>query len=188
MVAVRADNDTITSAPVNLADLRTFTATYGELFPKVMQVVNIPLGQPAQAEEVAQEVFLEVWKKAADFDSSLGTPATWIFMIARRRAVDRVRSEQRQGIRTQPTFTDADQSVDDCGVQILNQDLLALPLAKLLPTQRAAIELFYYQGMTFQEVSDHLGIPLGTAKSRVRLGLHHLRNSLAGWDQVASGF
>jgi RNA polymerase sigma-70 factor (ECF subfamily) len=163
-------------------------AAFAELFERVSsQVLGVSLRvlrDRALAEEVAQEVMVEVWKKADRFDPDRGSASGWITTLAHRRAVDRVRSEQagrdrddRVSRRDQPRAFDA--VADDVEVR-LDHWQVRQALATLTDRQREAIELAYFAGHTYRDVARVLEIPEGTAKSRLRDGLLRLRESLEG--------
>jgi len=163
-------------------DESAFEALYDASAPMVYGLARRVLGDAAQAEEVAQEVLVEVWQTAARYDPARGAALSWIAAIAHRRAVDRVRASQasrtrdlREGILG---YQEAQDDVEDLAVlhadgQRARQALLDLPDA-----QREAIALAYYDGLTHQEVSDRLGVPLGTVKTRIRDGLSKLRDRM----------
>lgn len=172
--------------PVQLDDLLVETGNgsrsaydtlYGLVIGRVFGLAKRVLRDPSMAEEVAQEVMVEIWKKAPNFDPELGTATSWVSMIAHRRAVDRVRSEQARRDREARTFEhDGDQSeLDDALIANEERAEVTSALSELTPTQRTAIELAFYEGKTHTEVSEVLDIPLGTAKTRIRDGLTKLR-------------
>jgi RNA polymerase sigma-70 factor, ECF subfamily len=156
----------------------------GDLFDRVgarvYGVVQRVVRDPAQAEEVTQEVMLEVWTNAARFDATRGSPRSWIVTMARRRAIDRVRSEQASRDRTQKIgIRDQQRAFDEVSEQVIlgeEHTEVAAALAGLSGLQRQAIELAYYQGHTYREVAELLDTPLGTIKTRMRDGLLRLRD------------
>jgi len=134
-----------------------------------------------EAEEVVQETFLEVWKRADSFDGERGSAAGWIVAIARSRALDRLRS--RSSAERAATAARAEESATvplpiESAEQRQVRDRVQVALATLPPEQRAAIELSYYEGLTQREIADRTGDPLGTVKTRVRLALAKLASLL----------
>jgi len=161
-------------------------AAFGEVYDlmagKVFGLVRRVLRDEAQSEEVFQEVMLEVWRKASRYDSSLGSPSTWVMTIAHRRAVDRVRSAQTAADReVQVARREADRPFDEVSEQAavrFEQRQVRRCLSFLTPLQRESISLAYYQGYSYPEVASLLGIALGTVKTRMRDGLIRLRDCM----------
>ncbi len=163
-------------------DQLAFAALYDRVTPQVLGVALRVLRDRALAEEVAQEVMVEVWRKADRFDPDRGTASGWITTLAHRRAVDRVRSEQasrdrddRVSRRDEPRAFDA--VADEVQVN-LDHWQVRRALSTLTDRQREAIELAYFGGHTYRDVARVLDIPEGTAKSRLRDGLLRLREAL----------
>ena len=132
------------------------------------------------AEEVAQDVFLTVWRKAHLFDPHRAPVSAWIFQIARNRRIDVIRKENRP--MPQEELVSADTEEDASQITALEQEcgLLRSALAALKPDQREMIERAYLGDLTHKEISDQTGLALGTVKSRIRLGLERLRHELKG--------
>lgn len=179
-------------------DALTFVAlqrdktAYAELFsyfaPRLKAFGMKMFGNEQQALEMVQDTMLNVWKKAALFDASRGCASTWIFTIARNVRFDMLRKKQsrKDDISADDLWLNGEYpepQADDDAAQWDNQLLtekLAPHFAKLPPAQREVMEKVYLLEMTHQEVSDELGIPLGTVKSRIRLALDRLREALDG--------
>ncbi|CAN5250704.1 sigma-70 family RNA polymerase sigma factor [soil metagenome] len=169
-------------ADVAHGDRDAFAALYDRLGASVYGLVRRVVRDPAQSEEVTQEVLLEVWRTAPRFDVSRGSAVTWIMTMAHRRAVDRVRSEQatrdrndRAGAREGAGAHDV--VAEEVEVR-LEHEHVRRALAALTDLQREAVELAYYGGRTYREVAELLGAPLGTVKTRMRDGLIRLRDAL----------
>jgi RNA polymerase sigma-70 factor (ECF subfamily) len=165
-------------------DQQAFASVYDATAPRVFGLVLRVVRDRAQAEEVTQEVFLQVWRSAGSFDAARGSALAWILTLAHRRAVDRVRSAVARTAREDVYESRQVSGPYDSTAEVVEERMEARrvrsALERLSETQRAAIELAFFEGLTHPEVSDRLGVPLGTAKTRIRDGLHRLRNQLGG--------
>jgi RNA polymerase sigma-70 factor (ECF subfamily) len=137
---------------------------------------------PAQAQEVTQEAYFEVWRTAARFDSEKGSAISWLMTIVHRKAVDRVRSAEAAS-RRDSAYRDANQTVEhdstaDAAEASLEARRVRTALSGLTQVQREAITLAYYGGYTHTQVATMLDLPVGTAKTRIRDGLIRLRDAL----------
>jgi RNA polymerase sigma-70 factor (ECF subfamily) len=163
-------------------DERAFERLYDLVAPRVYGLIRRVLRDPAQAEEVAQEVLVEVWRNAARFDPARGSATTWIFTITHRRAVDRVRSDQAdtdRAARAGRLAVDAPYDVvDDEVAGRLERRQVRRCLDDLTELQRQAVILAYYQGHSYPQVAELLNAPLPTVKTRMRDGLIRLRDCL----------
>jgi RNA polymerase sigma-70 factor (ECF subfamily) len=165
-------------------DPDAYTDFYRVVRPHVIRITQGVIRDRSLAEEVAQEVLFEVWRKAGDFDPAKGSWRGWVSTLARRRAVDRVRSEQASRDRDDRIARrDVRDQVDDVADDVerrLDHWQVRRALDALTVRQREAIELAYFGGHTYRDVALVLGIPEGTAKSRLRDGLQRLREALEG--------
>ncbi|GAA3613587.1 sigma-70 family RNA polymerase sigma factor [Marihabitans asiaticum] len=139
------------------------------------------------AEEVVQEVYIQVWRQAAGFDPARGSALAWLLTLTHRRAVDRVRSEQSQTDRLHRyELLERGQhhsSAEEEGQARIDAAALRAALDMIGEPHRTAVALAYLEGLTHREVADHESIPLGTAKTRIRDGLSKLRDRMRGGDQ-----
>jgi len=155
----------------------TFYDRYArQVFPLILRIVR----DPADAADVLQDVFWEAWQSAPAYDPARGTPEAWIFMRARTRAIDRVRAIRRRG----ETFVaPVDEALaaaapdpgGDAAERMEDRDMVLGALGRLSDAQREVLELAYYGGLTQTEIAERLKQPLGTVKTRIRLGLERLR-------------
>jgi RNA polymerase sigma-70 factor (ECF subfamily) len=153
----------------------------GSIYSLVLRI----LGDEGDAEDVVQEVFTQAWRNAGKYDASRGAVAAWLLVMARSRAIDRLRARRSRpegqtvaddrvmSMLPSPGPDVASELLDAEQVRRMQQALASLPLL-----QRAAIELAYYEGLSQREIAERLEEPLGTIKTRIRLGLLKLRDTL----------
>lgn len=163
-------------------DEQAFASFYDLTSSVVHGVALRVLGNQALAEEVTQEVFVELWRIAPRYDRSKGSPRAWAATVAHRRAVDRVRAEQASrdrdavdGRQRHPVQDAGRDAVGDTVVTRLDQERVSAALDQLPEPQRVAVTMAYYGGHTYRQVADLLHEPEGTIKSRIRDGLTRLR-------------
>ncbi len=153
---------------------------YGRiLFGLLMRILN----NREEAEDVLQEVFLQVWRKAADFDESRGRPFTWLVTLARSRGIDRLRALASRERVAEAGAREVSEEISDAATDALKSEqrgLVSDALAKLPDEQKRPIMLAYFDGLTQSEIATRLGAPLGTVKTRMRTGMIRLRELLAG--------
>ncbi|AKK01983.1 sigma-70 family RNA polymerase sigma factor [Corynebacterium epidermidicanis] len=166
---------------VAAGDSNAFGLFYDELAPQVLGVAQHIIRDRTQAEEVTQEVFMELWRTAASFDPAQSSARSWALRLTRLRAIDRLRSDMAAKKRDTAEFVQQmttwiaaeDEAVADLEAQEIRElvDSIGEP-------HRTAIMLAYFTGMSHAEVAEATGVPLGTAKTRVRDGMSKLRNAL----------
>jgi RNA polymerase sigma-70 factor (ECF subfamily) len=163
-------------------DQAAFESVYDRVAAPVFGLVRRVLRNSAQAEEVAQETLLEVWRTAARFDAGRGTALSWVMTIAHRRAVDRVRSEaaaaEREARAAAAAVPAAADEVAEAVEASLEAEQVSRCLDGLTALQRESVTLAYYSGYTYPQVAAALGVALGTVKTRIRDGLKRLRDCL----------
>jgi RNA polymerase sigma-70 factor (ECF subfamily) len=141
------------------------------------------LGRESDAQDVLQEVFLQVWRKAVDFDASKGSARTWLIVLTRSRCLDRLRRKSRKEGRELPlgegAAEPAEAAVGSSGLELSEAGLAVRQALAVLPEpQRRAIEASYFDGLSQSEIAKKTGEPLGTVKTRMRLGMLKLMDLL----------
>ena len=161
-------------------DETAFATLYDQLAPRVFGLALRIVRDPAQAEEVAQEAFVDMWRTAARYDPARGSAVSWALTIAHRRAVDRVRAEQATADRARRATVSevAFDEVVEAATARFEQQQVRRCLGGLTELQREAVTLAYYRGLTYREVAELLGAALPTIKSRMRDALIRLRDCL----------
>jgi RNA polymerase sigma-70 factor (ECF subfamily) len=140
------------------------------------------VGDPAVAEEIVQDVFLRVWEKAGTYDASISKVSTWLTSITRHRAIDEFRRGKRRPDKTSVSWTELSPGDDlrspgteeEAELSMQNK-LVRQALNNLSPGEREALALAYFKGYSHSEIAQHLGIPLGTVKTRIRMAMQKLR-------------
>jgi RNA polymerase sigma-70 factor, ECF subfamily len=163
-------------------DEAAFEQLYDLLIGPLYGVIRRIVRDPAQSEEVAQEVMVELWRSAPRYSPDRGSAMTWAMTIAHRRAVDRVRSAQASADRDENVGRrQLARPFDEVSEQVatrLEQEQVRRCLGMLTDLQRESVVLAYYGGRTYREVGELLNTPLGTIKTRLRDGLIRLRDCL----------
>jgi RNA polymerase sigma-70 factor (ECF subfamily) len=182
-----ADRDALWNSYVRRAaagDRQAFATLYDETSNMVYSVALRILGNEADAEEVTLDVYAQVWRTAAKFTNERGSVNAWLIMLARSRAIDRFRSRSRSRAEepVDALMELAGGGPDPEQVSLLaeNTDRIRAALQSISPEQREAIELAFFSGYTQSELAEHLGEPLGTVKTRIRLGMMKLKDQLGG--------
>ena len=173
-------------SPPNLKDPRQFDDAYRQLAPQAIAAANRVLRDEAAAEDVVQDVFMQLWLRPGSYDAARGPLGAYVTMLARSRALDRWRTKsaregalERSKDEARVTGAGAEPSADEHVLRRERSRTLAGALKHLPAEQRDALLLAYGRGMSANEIADATAIPLGTAKSRIRLGLRKTRENLA---------
>ncbi|HUI47279.1 MAG TPA: sigma-70 family RNA polymerase sigma factor [Acidimicrobiia bacterium] len=171
-------------------DPGALTETYDQLGSYVFGLAARVIGDRRAAEDITQDVFLALWERPEAFDPERGRLRTFIGTVAHRRAVDVVRREEarrRRNARDAAAVLPVP-DIEELAMAIITAEHVRTEVDRLPPEQRAAIELAYFAGRTYRQVAADLGIPEGTAKSRMRLGLRRIADALAakGLEQTWS--
>jgi RNA polymerase sigma-70 factor (ECF subfamily) len=178
---VRRAEDAALLARIVDRDERAVESLYARYSGPLYSLAYQVTGADRFAQEVVQEVFIAVWKDAARFDPARGALAPWLFSLARHKAIDLVRREANIRKRTADVDMELEVAPDDVDREVwqnLRRDRVRAAIAQLSEPQRTALELAFFAGLTHVEVAERLGIPLGTAKTRIRSALLKLRDAL----------
>ena len=163
-------------------DESAFGEVYDAVTPMVFGLARRVVRQAEQAEEVSQEVMLQVWQQATRFDASRGSAMSWIMTMTHRRAVDRVRSAQASSDRElrvgRESHVREHDEVTEAVEQRLEAEAVRDCVDALTEVQRESVTLAYFGGYSYPQVAERLGTPLGTVKTRMRDGLIRLRDCL----------
>lgn len=167
---------------VTLGDEAAFEQLYDQFSGRVFGLSRRIVRNPSQAEEVAQEVFLEIWRRASRFDAARGSATSWIMTLTHARSVDRVRSVQASADRELKVAYASHEVEVDTVVEAVESKFERRAVQKCLgaltEVQRESITLAYYSGYTYREVAELLSTPLPTIKTRLRDGMIRLRDCL----------
>jgi RNA polymerase sigma-70 factor (ECF subfamily) len=144
------------------------------LFGLLVRILN----SREEAEDILQDVFIQVWRRAKDFDEKRGRPFTWLVTLTRSRAIDRLRQlGARQRLAASAERDQADEASDALSdtIKVAQKEIVQRALAQLPDEQRHTLVLAYFEGLTQSEIASKLGAPLGTIKTRMRSGMIKLR-------------
>ena len=164
---------------------RLYDSTNRMVYGLILRIVS----NTHTAEEVLLDVYLQIWRKAEAYDAGKGTVLAWLFTIARSRAIDALRSRasresgQQDPLDTAAVAVDRSPSPEENSSISQRRQFVQDCLAELSPDQRQAIELAYFRGLSHSEIAETLKQPLGTVKTRVRLGMARLRESLRRYKE-----
>ena len=139
------------------------------------------LSNKPDADEVALDVFKQIWNKALDYEPDRGSPSAWLITVTRSRAIDKIRSDTKRRTTNEPLLTDSIDNTplpDETASVREKRELIDKALSELTPKQRKSIELAYFNGLSQSEISELMNEPLGTVKSWMRTGMMRLREIL----------
>jgi len=179
--AQRRREDAALLARVVARDEAAVEALYARYSGPLYSLAYQVTGAERFAQDVVQETFVALWRDAARFDPAKGAVSPWLFSLARHKAIDLVRREQNVRKRTADVdleLREADDDVDNEAWLGIRRERVRAAIEDLTPIQREALDLAFFQGLTHVEVAERLGIPLGTAKTRIRSALLRLRDVL----------
>jgi RNA polymerase sigma-70 factor (ECF subfamily) len=171
---------------IGSGDQQAFGALYDRFSPGLYSMVMKMTGDEAETEDVLQDSFAHIWRKAASYDSRRSAPFTWAVMVTRNKCIDRLRVRQRfNKIADRYAQEVASQDdVDDCSAEEAGmreqRARVRQALAGMSPEQKQAIEMAFFNDLTHEQIAERLGAPLGTVKARIRRGLLKLRELLGG--------
>jgi len=171
-------------ARIAVGDQSALAEFYDASSAKVFGLAMKILGDRAAAEEATLDVYTQVWRRISTYDAERGTPGSWLMTLAKHRAIDRFRSSYLERGRHVPLEQAAElpgheETPEQYSVGLERQRLVQEALASLSAEQRQTIALAYYWGLSQSEIADQLRLPLGTVKTRMRLGMVRLREVLA---------
>jgi len=179
--AQRRAEDAALIARIVDRDERAVEALYARYSGPLYSLAYQVTGAERFAQDVVQEVFVALWRDASRFDPSKGAPAPWLFSLARHKAIDLVRREANVRKRTADVDLELEEASDDVDHEAwvrIRRERVRAAIEELTPAQRESLELAFFSGLTHVEVAERLGIPLGTAKTRIRSALLRLRDIL----------
>lgn len=172
-------------AEIARGNAEAFSQFYDRLSGLLLGLAAKILGDLTAAEDVLQEVFVQIWEKAPTYDPALGKPLTWTVMLTRHKAIDRLRATQRrrrlveEATQENETTVELATGSDDAAISQETAQRVRSALTALPAEQRQAIEMAFFGGLTQLEIAEAIPAPLGTVKARIRRGMLSLREALA---------
>ena len=178
-VRVSSDPDVLLEAVARHADRAAYAELYALVAPRVKGfLMRATRGNVTLSDELTQDVFLRVWKRAKSFDSSRGSAMGWIYTIARNARIDHHRRRRPEVVPDDPVLVDPGPAPDDVTHERRRAERLRTAVSALPSNQSHILECAYFEGRTLAEIAEATETPLGTVKSRVRLAMGHLRSAL----------
>ena len=177
-VGVDSRTDAELLAQVADGDHRAFEELHRRYARSVLGIALRRMGDRGRAEDATQDTFASVWRSAARFDPSRGKATSWLFTVARNAIVDGLRRRKDAAIAEPPDVASVDPGPDDAAESEWVSWRVHRALETLPPSERTLVELAYWSGLSQSEIAEHVGIPLGTVKTRTRSALHRLADEL----------
>ncbi|MFN8514968.1 MAG: sigma-70 family RNA polymerase sigma factor [Chloroflexia bacterium] len=179
-----ADSDDALLDAIRRRDEEAIAALYDRYGRLAFGLAYRVVGERNAAEDVVQEAFLSIWRRAGSFETTRGSVRTWVLSIVHHRAIDRLRGTAGRTRQDAP-IDDFERvlAIDDPWrevSQVIQRESLQKAIATLPDAQRQAVELAYFDGYTQQEIATRMEVPVGTVKGRLRLAMQRLRSLLAG--------
>lgn len=180
---LQPDHDATLMEKVMSGDESAFALVYDRYSPMLFGMLMRILQDSQAAEEVLQDIFLQLWRKPEQFDPSRGSLPAWLTVIGRNRAISKLRGRPRQEVleQTEGLYANtlaSSQNIESEASRTQLVDTVKLAMSRLPEEQRQVIELAYFEGMTQTEIAERTGSPLGTVKTRVRTGMQSLKQLL----------
>ena len=178
------DKDVELLQRIGAKDRAAFAEFYDKYSTLLFSIASRILNDAGEAEDVLQETFVQIWEKAGNFNPKLGKASSWAAILARNKAIDRIRASQRrmrlakEASVEYAVTAEAEETVNGAVHGREKAKLIQSALVELPPEQRRAIEMAYFSGLTQNEISEELKEPLGTVKARIRRGMLSLRDQL----------
>lgn len=173
---------------ITQGDERALAAFYDLTASRVYGLALYVLKDPAMADEVTLDVYLQIWQRASQFDPNRGKPSAWISVLTRSRSIDRLRVGQKEKTNTKSLDEVNDHLATQVNTETLDKAcdqsrIVQKALTSLSPEQRQVIEMAYFGGLSQREIANKIDKPLGTVKTRIRLGMINLRKTLSPLDE-----
>jgi len=183
---LESDQDVDLLRDISMGDRSAFARFYDQYSGLLFSIAFKILNDAKEAEDVLQEVFLQVWDKAGHYDPRLGKPVSWAVTLTRNKSIDHIRSSHRRSRLMEQAATEMEVHTHNGGTANESvrgresAELISSAVAELPADQRKAIEMAFFSGLTQNEISETLKEPLGTIKARIRRGMLKLRDRLEG--------
>jgi len=189
-LTAQAEWAALVAAVASRRDREAFTRLFDHFAPRLNGYLLRLGSEPASAEEITQEVMVTLWRKAALFDARKSSLATWLYRVARNRRIDSLRRNRLEFLDAQDPVLDgpSEEAGLDMRVDLSRREsAVRAALASLPQEQLSLVRLAFFDGLSHSQISERTGLPLGTVKSRIRLGFTRLRRALEAGGVVEAG-